>query len=252
MRKAVIAVAIALLAIVGGGGFVFRNELRLLRVFAPEAFGMITAGDGLYVDPAMTAEQTAAVRGLRQSAEDRLREAFQDVITAPSIIACATEECFRSFGGNAQRALSFGDRAILLSPRGLTLPILTHERSHNELYARLWGWRGAFLTVPRWFDEGLAVVVSNEPTHSEAVWNDIERLGLARPALTELIGFGDWGRAVRTYGNGNPQSLKIVYATAGHEVRRWYAKAGPAGLARLIVQIRAGQDFDSAYRAIGG
>ena len=142
--------------------------------------------------------------------------------------------------------MSFGNYAVLLSPRGLTLPILTHELCHAELYARLGGVNGLTL-VPRWFDEGLAVMVSEEPTHAEAVWDGLEHRGIARPALGDLVGYGDWGRAVQAYGDGRPEGPKIVYTTAGHEVRHWYSRAGADGLAKLITLLRADFPFDEAY-----
>lgn len=249
MRRAVIAAGLVVIGMVAT--VVFRQELRLVKLLAPGMFSMVDIGDGLHVDPTMTVEQRTALRAARQAAAEQLHEVFPEVITAPPIIACATEECFRSFGGGRQRGLAFGDWVILLSPRGLTQPILTHELCHVELHAWLGTWKSLTM-IPRWFDEGLAVVVSQEPTHSETVWEDIVHRNLPRPTLAELTSFGDWDRAVRRYGGTQPDAPKVVYATVSHELRRWYAKTGPAGLGQLIAEIQAGQEFDAAYGKVGG
>lgn len=43
-----------------------------------------------------------------------------------------------------------------------------------------------------------------------------------------------------------------MYATAGHEIRSWYRKAGKAGLSLLIEAIRQGRSFAQAYQEAQG
>lgn len=248
--KKVIALVAALAMVVPVIGL---KEIKYLKVFAPGMFGLAALGGGVHVDSAMPPEQRAALLLMLRQAAERIEQAYGGVHSRPVICACASEECFGSFGGGQQRAFSIGHLAIVLSPRGLTPPIVTHERSHAELSFRLDGGRGE--PVPRWFDEGLAVAVSDEPTHSEARWQEIARDGRAYPALANLESRDEWDQAVRSYGDDVAGGRrKIVYATAGHEVRRWLRQVGPVGLKALIDRLREGQDFHAAYRdlEVGG
>ena len=108
--------------------------------------------------------------------------------------------------------------------------------------------------IPRWFDEGVAVVVAGEPRHSEENWRQIQRRGVPTPALAELISSSDWTAAVRKYGEtkgDDPDNLRPVYSTAGHELRQWVACAGPLGAVALLTEVREGGAFDVVYRRIG-
>jgi hypothetical protein len=54
------------------------------------------------------------------------------------------------------------NRAVMLSPRGIDAVIAAHELAHVELHERLGSHAGH---VPQWFDEGLAVLVSDDPRY---------------------------------------------------------------------------------------
>lgn len=131
--------------------------------------------------------------------------------------------------------------------------MIAHEWSHAEFSTRV-GENFAANEIPRWFDEGLAVLVSNEPTHSEEIWQALKDEGISTPALNELESREKWLAAVKKYGDAatNKEQYKVVDATAGHEVRCWYRKAGKAGLTQLIDEIRQGRPFTQAYQKAQG
>jgi hypothetical protein len=106
--------------------------------------------------------------------------------------------------------------------------------------------------VPSWFDEGLAVAVSEEPTHAESVCEEAREDGIPLPPLAELESKNQWLEAVRKYRNPelNPKNLAIVYAAAGCEVRSWLRSAGASGLQSFIEQVRAGAEFSVAYKSV--
>ena len=109
--------------------------------------------------------------------------------------------------------------------------------------------------VPRWIDEGVAVVVANEPRHSEDNWREIQRQALPIPPLNELVSFKDWGVAVNKYGEtaGDvPSNLHVVYTAAGHEVRTFLACSGPTGVAAVLAAVQGGSSFDAAYVKVAG
>ncbi|MBD8553358.1 hypothetical protein IFT84_02340 [Rhizobium sp. CFBP 8762] len=83
----------------------------------------------------------------------------------PILVGCSTEECDWNIGGRGAYAITISTPVatiLRLSPRGLSPTILAHEFSHVELQRRI-GTRaqltGAF---PTWFDEGIAVLVSDD------------------------------------------------------------------------------------------
>ncbi|UEM24879.1 hypothetical protein JL100_034645 (plasmid) [Skermanella mucosa] len=236
------------------GGLGGCSAVGYAKALNPELFGMERIAEGIYVDSSMSDEVRRALVTNVAEARSRIAEVYGAAVSTPDIVACSTQSCFESFGGGRQRALAFGDR-MLLSPRGSTVHMVSHEWSHTELSARL-GWltRWVLGDLPSWFDEGLAVAVSGEPMHSEEVWRTVERRALPRPELTELMSNGDWSRAVVRYGDvqaaieGNPDHPMVVYPMVGHEVRGWLARNGRAGLLALIERLRNGDRFDAAYR----
>ena len=222
------------------------------RMWFPKTFGMDEVNPRLYVEPAMTAEQRQEVQRQIDSGRAQVERFYGSITTAPYFVACVTSECDVRFGSYGQPAAAYGDLAIRLWAKGLSAPVVAHEWSHAELYHRAGGWWYA-RKIPRWFDEGVAVVVANEPRHSEENWREIQRQGLPTPKFDELISFSDWGVAVKKYGEtaGDvPSNLHVVYTTAGHEVRGFLSCAGPTGVAAVLDAVNAGASFDEAYARV--
>lgn len=205
----------------------------------------------LWVEPGMSAATRAALRDDLLLARRRIEAYYGPLRSRPQVVACVTEARARAFGLRGARAHTVAGRAILLGPRGLTAPILTHEWAHAELYARL-GRHGliGIAGVPRWFDEGLACAISEEPTHSEANWQEIQRHRLPTASLNEMVTPRQVLEVVARYGDTRPDSstnLHVVYTTAAHEVRGWLVRTGRGGVLRLVSAMNAGEPFGSAY-----
>lgn len=229
------------------------GSVNSLRMLSPGSFGMAEVHPKLYVEPAMSVEQRQELEKQILAGRAQVERFYGDIRTTPYFVACVTKECAVRFGSYGERATAFGDQAIRLSPNGLAAPLVAHEWSHAELYRRVGGWL-RIGQIPRWFDEGVAVVVANEPRHSEDNWRQIQRRGVPTPALAELISRSDWTAAVRKYGEtkgDDPNNLRAVYSTAGHELRRWFSCAGPSGADALLTAVREGESFDVTYRRIG-
>lgn len=227
------------------------------KLLAPQAFGFERIAPDLYVEAG--ADETLRARLIedRRHAEAAVRTAFGSVQSRPGIHACLSEACYEAFGGHGSTAKIYGDR-ILLSPRGLDRHFLAHEWTHAEMHKRLVlrGW----WALPRWFDEGLAVAVSEAPEHSEAHWQALREAGVRVPSPAELRGIGSlwrWESAVREWGDagnaerrarGEPE-IRPLYTAAGHEVRPWLAAHGASGLLALIAGLNAGEPFEAFYDA---
>ena len=235
--------ALALFAIV----YCTCPKARAIKVLTPTWFGMESIAARVYVDKAMPVEQREHVLKMVEESKSQLANYYGDVSTTPKLLFLSSESGFRSFGGTGETGMSFFGYASLFSPRGLSSPIVAHEWSHVELYSRL-GFRN-WRRVPQWFDEGLAVTVSEEPRHSESVYEEALQAGATSPALSELESLRQWNEAIKKYRDPklNHGNRAIVYATAGHEVRKWFQQAGRPGLQEFFKEMRSGAGFSAAY-----
>lgn len=211
---------------------------------------------GLYVEVGTDIETQAKLHAAMAQAESAIRAAYGSVVSHPTVHACISEGCYASFGGRGSVAKVYGDR-ILLSPRGLTWHFLAHEWSHAEIRNRLSV--AAWFRMPQWFDEGVAVAVSEAPEHSESHWQFLVASSIPRPTVDELHALkslSQWLAAVQRFGEGTniqrrakgQPEIRPLYAAAGHELRPWLATAGVQGLLAFITKLNAGEDFESAYQ----
>lgn len=226
------------------------------KLLAPESFGLVPITPNIYVEANADEATRTLLSDAMVKAESAVRAAYGSVNSRPSVHACVTERCYEAFGGRGSTAKIYGDR-ILLSPRGLNWHFLAHEWSHNEIRSRLTF--SAWWHMPQWFDEGVAVVVSEAPEHSESHWQFLVASNIPRPTPEELHTFKSlrqWLDAVYRYGGdknierqakGETQ-INPVYSAAGHELRPWLAKVGSAGLLAYIQRLNGGKAFETAYQ----
>lgn len=225
------------------------------KLLAPETFGLTPVAPSIYVETSADEATRAKLREAMKKAENAIRAAYGNVTAHPIVNACISESCYEAFGGRGSVAKVYGNR-ILLSPCGLNWHFLAHEWSHAEMLSRLTF--SAWLNLPQWFDEGVAVAVSEAPEHSESHWQFLVASNIPRPTPEELHSFkslAQWNDAVGRYGEklnaerkakGEPQ-IRPIYAAAGHEVRPWLASVGSSGLLHLIERLNSGEEFESAY-----
>lgn len=248
MRRLTIAVFSLILGFLGGCSVVQGGKL-----LAPESFGLTPVAPGIYVEKGTDEAVQTRLREATGKAEQAIRATYGSVMSHPIVHACISEECYEAFGGRGSVAKVYADR-ILLSPRGLNWHFLAHEWSHAEMRSRLtfkeW-W-----DMPQWFDEGVAVAVSEASEHSESHWQFLVASDIPRPTPEELRSFKSlrqWLNAVHRYGEDRnierkakgEAEIRPVYSAAGHEVRPWLAKAGSTGLLAFIQRLNAGEEFDS-------
>jgi hypothetical protein len=174
----------------------------------PGCYGLEQVRPGVHLEPGVPAAQREQVAGAVDEGTRRVAAYFGDLRSDPDVLACLTEECYQRIGGGRERGIAVLYRAVMLSPRGIDPVIVAHELTHVELHARL-GQR----SVPQWFDEGLAVLVSDDPRY-------LLPKGAADRCLVEPTGplpesLGDWLAAA----GDDPQ----VYAQAACAVSRWTA-----------------------------
>lgn len=226
------------------------------KLLAPESFGLISVTSNIYVEAGADEETRIKLLDAMEKAESAIQATYGSVNSRPIVHACFSEECYEAFGGGSSVAKVYGNR-ILLSPRGLNWHFLAHEWSHTEMHSRQT--LSAWWHTPQWFDEGVAVAVSEAPEHSESHWQFLVAADIPRPTPEELHTFKSlrqWLGAVHKYGDdrnierkakGEP-AMNPLYAAAGHELRPWLANIGSAGLLTFIKRLNDGEEFESAYR----
>lgn len=225
------------------------------KLLAPENFGLEQVTPNIYVESGTDEAMRSQLREATNKAENAIRTAYGSVNSHPVVNACITEHCFESFGGRTAIAKVYGN-SILLSPRGLNWHFLAHEWSHDELRTRLTF--SAWWHLPQWFDEGLAVAISEAPEHSEAYYQSMIASNIPHPTTEELHSLKslrEWLAAVHKYGDDKDverrakgeQETHVLYAMAGHTVRPWLAKMGKDGLLSMIARLNDGEAFDPAW-----
>lgn len=215
------------------------STVRSTKLLVPSWFGFSEISEGVYVDDQMSPGQRQEFLKTLSLSKERVSVYFGSIEASSKVFACSTEECFVSHGGVTAKGKAYGDSMLLLSPRGLDVTIATHEFTHIELHNRVGAFR-SWREIPDWFDEGIAVLVSEDSRYSEEAWLRATDNGRNAPELKAI------GKAT-SLGNDNWQ---LSYGTARRAVGEWYLHAGRAGLARLIIEVKGGNDFDSVFNAI--
>ena len=184
----------------------------------PGCYGLTRVSEHVYSERGLTAVQKDQLIDLAVAARRRVEVFYGDRESEPRLIACFTDVCYDRIGGGGEKGVAVLNRAVMLSPRGLDTVIASHEMAHVELHRRLDG------EVPQWFDEGLAVVISDDPRYL----GEHCRVPFEGP-LPETL--SDWLDAAR--------ADQQVYSKAACRVQRWLdANGGRDAVLTLIQQIR--------------
>lgn len=205
----------------------------------PTCYGFEQLRPSLFVERSTMPDQRAKIIGVVDQARARVAAFYGEASSSPRILVCATQGCYRKVGGGGSRGIALLDRALVLSPRGTNVVIAAHELSHAELHHRLGlGLLLAFRrAVPQWFDEGLAVVISNDPRYVAASGG---------PDRCRVVSTGDLPETTRAWIHGAAND--DLYLKASCRVSRWIAsKGGRSAVKALIAAVAGGTDFRKAY-----
>ncbi|GAB7052887.1 hypothetical protein JCM9534A_80130 [Catenuloplanes indicus JCM 9534] len=202
----------------------------VVALACPACYGLTKTQPRVYVERGATDAQRAAVGTALATADTMLRAFYGGRVSAPRVLACVTDDCYQRLHGGGSKGIAILNRGVMLAPAGVDPVIATHELAHVELHQRL-----GPATVPQWFDEGLAVVVSDDPRYlapaTGAAGRCLMPLAEALPLTTR-----DWNLTTAAADN--------AYAKAACLVSHWLATAdGPAAVHALIADLRAGAAF---------
>jgi hypothetical protein len=140
-----------------------------------------------------------------------------------------------------------GGWVVLLPARSPTYPsssladVLRHEVAHVLVYRAAGG-----RPLPRWFDEGVAMIAAGD-------WglNDRTKLALAllsSPRAADTLRLAGLDRRFA----GHPGEVETAYAVAGGFVHHLLAQHGPEAVARVLDEVSRGLPFEPAFeKALG-
>jgi hypothetical protein len=222
---------IVVLAVVALLGTAFGTFVLVVPAVAatvcPRCYGLTDLGNGVYAE-----RDDEAYRRILDEADRRITAFYGTRLSHPRVLICATTECYARIGGGGEKGQAIRDWSLLLSPAGANETIATHELSHVEFHERLGSAQGK---VPHWFDEGLAVLISDDSRYLKPS-SETDRCRVPVEQAVSVVDL-DWGAA--------PSSTADQRYTQGAcVVSRWTgAHGGATAVLDLITRVRAGEDF---------
>jgi hypothetical protein len=229
----------AALIVIAAAGTVFAYP-AVGAVACPACYGLDRMDTETFVERVMSGQDRAKVRIVISEARQRVGTFYGNFTGNPRILVCSTENCYRHIGGHRERGKSFFDFALMLSPRGLGEVIVAHELSHVELHHRLGFFRSLTNAVPAWFNEGVAVTVSDDRRYLAPV--DAPNRCLLRSDGPLPSTTAEWNRAA-----GRQDSE--IYAESACRVSEWIAEwGGPHAVTNLVSLVAMGNPFSDVYR----
>ena len=205
----------------------------------PACYGFKAAQHDIYVQRTIDAAQQAGIVSVIESARHELTDFWGPLQASPRILVCSDADCFRRLGGGGRRGMSLYDKVAVLSPRGSNVTIAAHELSMNEMHHRIGLWAFTVGRMPIWFDEGIAMIASNDLRYLLPVGEGNRCLVSSEvPMPTGML---EWNKAALTDHQ--------LYAKAACRTSLWIAAHGGApAVVALVNRMAAGSSFEEASR----
>lgn len=206
------------------------------QMICPTCHGLQKIAPGVYADRALSeADRRRAVRSLAV-ARKKVSRFYGTLLSSPRIIVCWTAECARIFGSEGAKGVAYAWHGILLTRSRIFDVIAAHEIAHIELHWRmgLGGWLAG--NVPAWFDEGLAVVISQDPRFQR----DADAKAV-RDIMKVDSFMGAWSEHARRVG------WRTAYGAASTRVRQLERHIGRDGLQRFVTRLIRNGDLPGLF-----
>ncbi|MES2187297.1 MAG: hypothetical protein V4505_22295 [Pseudomonadota bacterium] len=132
--------------------------VKPLRVVAPTLAGVTCLDAGVCLDDPT---QFGNAAQLRKEAMAFVSAQVSPLAGQPRVIFCATDACAHAFGLGDRSAITVGTIGTVIGPRAWKPYYVRHELIH-QLQAERLGTL-AMLLKPKWFVEGMAYALSEDP-----------------------------------------------------------------------------------------
>lgn len=237
MQRRPLRAALLAAALLVGALVVLATVQPVLAAAAcPACFGFEPIDRSAFIDRSATPDQRARARTMVQAAERTVGAFYGGQRSDPRLFVCTTEACYRRVGGGGSHGMAILDLALFLSPQGLSDTIAAHELAHVELHARLGRLATLRRDIPQWFDEGVAVVISQDPRYPLA----------ASPQACAEAMQGDLPTTRGAWVHDAQHDR--LYAKAAQRIGCWMsAHGGAVAVAQLIERVAGGEPFPAAY-----
>ena len=224
--------------LIAGTSIVFPVQPTLAALVCPRCFGFEQLSRRVFVDATMPGLLRAQLASAMREGETKVADFYGELRATPEVLACANDSCWRGLGGSGAQGISYASVGFRLAPLGINPTIVAHELSHIELHERLGLVKFMVGAIPAWFDEGLAVIVSEDPRYLLAS-TESDRCRVDATGSFPIAPMA-WTRAA-----GTDHSL---YARAACRVLRWMkANGGNAAALALIKKVAEGVPFSEIY-----
>jgi len=136
-----------------------------------------------------------------------------------------------------------GESVVLFPARSPTYPnnsledVMRHEIAHALIWRRSGG-----RPIPRWFNEGVAMVAERDRGFEDQTQLFYQLVTGSRTSLDELD---------RLFEGGQSDQVR-AYALAGAIVHDVFERLGPAGCAQILTRVDSGASFDAAFADVAG
>lgn len=216
--------------------WLLHSELHLRTYLCPACSGFRQVAPQIYVDQQATDEQIDAALQDLATAEGMVLDFYPERMSDPVWLLCLSGDCgMRSLP--RPLAIAYMNLFVFVYPDGATPTILAHELAHAELHERVGSNRRFFSqAVPTWFDEGLAVYISQDTRYL-----DIEA------GVVTSCKAGDWAQPPsdqRTFRRLGATEAEAIYTASACQVIDWLEHHGGAeAVLSLLSEIRAGDSF---------
>lgn len=203
----------------------------------PQCFGLSKAADGVYLQSGMAEAQRSRALAAVAAARSGAGKFYGGLQHAPRILVCADDDCYHRLGGQPGTAVgSLGSLSLEVSSQGVNPVYIAAGLSRAELEGRIGFWKFQLGAVPVWFDEGLAVVVADDPAYVLPPGRRDRCLTGALPDMPATP--TEWRDEMQQEGS------TALYAQAACKTVSWMDQhGGPQAVTGLLDKVAHGEDF---------
>lgn len=162
-----LALALVALALLGAAALGFAYPV-LPAALCPACFGLETTDHGHLVQTGTTPDRLAELTTMTAQASQHVATELGPSATAKRLIFCTDADCAARLGMQGAAGLTISTplgAVVYIAPHGATPEILRHELAHVVIHDRAGMMATLNGRLPAWLDEGLAVIVSEDPAH---------------------------------------------------------------------------------------
>ncbi|HEY1772723.1 MAG TPA: hypothetical protein VGH91_05980 [Gammaproteobacteria bacterium] len=206
----------------------------------PRCFGLTDSGDGLYLQSGMSDVQRTRAQAAVSDALTRAAVFYGPLQHRPRMLLCADDACYRRIGGAPGSGVgSLGSVALEISPQGTNPVYIAAGLSRTELQGRVGFWKFETGAVPTWFDEGVAVVVADDPAYI---------LPPGHGDRCKAGSFPDMPATPTEWQEELQQEGDVLYAQSACKTNMWIIEnGGPKAVTGLLDKLAQGQDFSKLF-----